>query len=85
MVTLGASLLMAPLMWEHYLALTVLPAAFLAGRGRVWAVGLPFLTWLPHEFLPFVAIAATLLPFIARDMATADDATSIPRTGCDIR
>ena len=67
MVTLGASLLTAPLMWEHYLALIVLPAAFLADRGKVWAVGLPFLTWLPHEFLPFVAIAAMLLPFLARD------------------
>ena len=74
MVTLGASLLMAPLMWEHYLAMIVLPAAFLAGRGRVWAVGLPFLTWLPQELLPFVAIAATLLPFLAQDKASpADD------------
>jgi hypothetical protein len=67
MVTLGASLLAAPLMWEHYLTLVMLTGAFLASRGRPWGLGLLVLTWLPHETLSFVAIAATLLPFLAHD------------------
>jgi hypothetical protein len=72
MVALGASLLLAPLMWEHYLALLALPAAFLASRGRPWALALPILTWLPREMLAFLAIAATLLPLLARDATTPD-------------
>ena len=66
MVTLGATLLLSPLMWEHYLVNLLLPAAFLAQRGRPWALALPLLAWLPREFLPLLAIAATLLPFVAR-------------------
>jgi len=73
MVTLGASLLTAPLMWEHYLTLVMLTGAFLASRGRPWGMGLLVLTWLPRETLSFVAIAATLLPFLARD---AEDVTT---------
>ena len=67
MVTLGASLLLAPLLWDHYLVNLLLPAAFLAQRGRPWALALPLLAWLPAPALPFLALAATLLPFLARD------------------
>ena len=66
MVTLGATLLLSPLLWEHYLVSLLLPAAFLAQRGRPWALALPLLAWLPVAFLPLLAIAATLLPFLAR-------------------
>ena len=66
MVTLGATLLLTPLLWQHYLVSLLLPAAFLAQRGRPWALCLPLLAWLPLEFLPLLAIAATLLPFLAR-------------------
>ncbi len=47
MITLCASLLMVPLLWDHYLATLVVPAAFLAQR--LWAplVLLPLLAWLP--------------------------------------
>jgi hypothetical protein len=79
MVTLGASLLLSPLLWDHYLAMLILPAAFLAQRGRPWALALPLLSWLPAEALPFVVVVATLLPFIARAPAPAGstpDATS---------
>jgi hypothetical protein len=71
MVTLGATLLLSPLLWDHYLVSLLLPAAFLGQRGRPWALGLPLLAWLPTPFLPVLAIAATLLPFLARD-ASAD-------------
>jgi hypothetical protein len=67
MVTLGASLLLSPLLWDHYLAALVLPAAFLAARGRAWGLLLPMLTWLPEAALPFGALAAVLLPFLARE------------------
>lgn len=70
MVTLGATLLLSPLMWEHYLVSLLLPAAFLAQRGRPWALALPLLAWLPREFLPLLAIVATLLPFLARNPST---------------
>ncbi len=66
MVTITASLLLSPLLWDHYLVMLVLPAAFLAGRGRPWALALPLLSWLPGEALPFVVVAATWLPFLAR-------------------
>ncbi len=39
-VTVSASLLLSPLLWDHYLAMLVLPAAFLANRGH-WALVLP--------------------------------------------
>ena len=66
-VTATASLLLSPLLWDHYLAMLVLPAAFLAARGRWWGLGLPLLTWLPSLALPFVVVAAVLLPFAARE------------------
>ena len=46
MVTIGATLLLAPLLWDHYLATLLLPAAFLAQRGRWWGLALPLLAWL---------------------------------------
>jgi hypothetical protein len=67
MVTLSASLLVPPLLWDHYLSALLLPAAFLAQRGRPWALGLPLLSWLPAVLLPLVALLAVILPFWARD------------------
>lgn len=66
MVTVGATLLMAPLLWDHYLSALILPAAFLAHRGRRWGLGLPLLAWLPSGLLPVLAIVATLIPFVVR-------------------
>lgn len=85
MVSLGASLLLSPLLWDHYLAMLILPAAFLVQRGRTWALALPLLSWLPAEALPFIVIAATLLPFVARPAvppATATDADDRTATPC---
>jgi len=66
-VTATASLLLAPLLWDHYLAMLALPAALLASRGRPWGLALPLLSWLPEAALPFVVVAAVLLPFTAHD------------------
>ena len=78
MVTVAASTLLAPAMWGHYLALLILPAAFLAQRGRPWALALPLLAWLPQEFLSLWVIAALLLPFITRDAGPDFSAPSTP-------
>jgi hypothetical protein len=75
-VTVTGTLLLSPLLWDHYLAMLVLPAAFLAQRGRPWALLLPLASWLPAELLPFVVVAAVLLPFTARDVR--DDRASAP-------
>jgi Glycosyltransferase family 87 len=78
-VTVMATLLLAPLLWDHYLTMLLLPAAFLASRGRSWGLLLPLLCWSPQllavwftslrgiaEFtLPLVALAGLLLPFTA--------------------
>ena len=66
LVTIGATLLLAPLLWDHYLSMLLLPAAFLAQRGRWWGLGLPLLAWLPQEALPLLAVAGTLAPFLVR-------------------
>jgi Glycosyltransferase family 87 len=67
MVTLGASLLLTPMLWDHYLVTLLLPAAFLADRVRPVFVLLPLLAWLPGLVVPFVVLGATLLPFIVPD------------------
>ncbi len=72
-VGVSAALLLSPLLWDHYLTQLLLPAALLASRGRVWGLGLPLLGWLPLPLVPFVAVAATLLPFIARPPNQAND------------
>ncbi len=66
-VAATGSLLLSPLMWDHYLTMLVLPAAFLAARGRPWGLALPLLSWLPPVAVPFAVIAGVLLPFAARD------------------
>ncbi len=66
-VALGASLLLSPLLWNHYFTHLIVTAAFLAQRGRRWAIFFPLVTWLPQELLGFTAVAATLLPFAARE------------------
>jgi hypothetical protein len=66
-VTAMATMLLSPLLWNHYLALLIIPAAFLASRGHVWGLALPLLCWLPLPTTPFLALAGVLLPFVAPD------------------
>jgi hypothetical protein len=69
MVTVGGTMLLAPLLWDHYLAILLLPAAFLAQRGRPWGLALPLLAWLPPQLTPLIAIVGTLAPFLAASPA----------------
>ncbi len=78
-VTLVASLLLAPLLWDHYLTHLIIVAAFLVSRGRPWGLLLPLLSWAPTVLvaldpalegradgvLPFVVLVGLLLPFAA--------------------
>ena len=80
-VTLMATLLLSPLLWDHYLTILLVPAAFLASRGRWWGLGLPLLCWAPTLLVALVpttkpfaeallapmALAGLLLPFLAPD------------------
>lgn len=70
-VTLMASLLLSPLLWDHYLTSLIVPAALLAARGRRFAVLLPLMGWLPVLLLPIVAAAAMFLPFVVSDRGEA--------------
>ena len=74
MVTAAATLLLAPLMWDHYLSLLMLPAAFLFERGRRWGILLPLCSWAVAPLMPLVAIAALLLPFSAKGLPASDRA-----------
>jgi hypothetical protein len=80
-VTVMATLLLSPLLWDHYLTNLLIVAAFLASRGRWWGLLLPLLCWSPQllaimipgmrgiaEFvLAYVALAGLLLPFLAHN------------------
>jgi alpha-1,2-mannosyltransferase len=70
-VTLGATVLLSPLLWDHYMTNLLVPAGLLAGRGRPWGLILPLLCWLPQELLVFIALAGMLLPFAAPDRGVA--------------
>jgi hypothetical protein len=70
-VTLMATLLLSPLMWDHYLTNLIVPAALLASRGRRWGLLLPLAGWLPIVALPFAAVVGMLLPFAAPDRGRA--------------
>jgi hypothetical protein len=62
-----ATLLLTPLLWDHYLTNLIVPAALVAARGRRFAVLLPLLGWLPLVALPVVTVAGMLLPFVVKD------------------
>jgi hypothetical protein len=71
-VTLGGTLLLSPLLWDHYLVSLLIPAAFLASRGRTWGLLIPVAAWLPWVgVFPLLALAGVLLPFLAPAPADA--------------
>ena len=64
-VTFTATLIASPLLWDHYMTNLLVPAAFMASRGRWYALALPLLCVLPQQWLPFIAIVGVLVPFLA--------------------
>jgi hypothetical protein len=62
LVAVTASQLVSPILWEHYLVLTLLPMAWLLGRGHWWALAGPVLTsWLLDT--PPIGYLAVLVAF----------------------
>ena len=64
-VTFTATLIASPLLWDHYMTHLLVPAAFMASRGRWYAIVLPLLCILPQQWLPVIAIVGVLMPFLA--------------------
>ncbi len=65
MVVLCASLLVVPLLWDHYLATLIVPAAFLAQRLWLPLILLPLLSWLPIAS-PILVVATMLMALLVR-------------------
>lgn len=66
MVVICGSLLVVPLLWDHYLASLVVPAAFLAHRLWPPLILLPLASWLPF-LSPVLVIVTMLLTFLVRE------------------
>lgn len=63
-VTVVASQLLSPLLWDHYAMLLLLPTALLLQRRHWWAVAIPLAGWLPAPTYPLVFAVALLAPFL---------------------
>ena len=51
-VTVMATLLLAPLLWDHYLTHPDHPGCIRGRRGRTWGLALPLLCWVPAARRP---------------------------------
>jgi hypothetical protein len=81
MVTIGATLLLSPLLWDHYLTTLLLTGAFLAQRGQWWGLGLPLAAWITGPMTPLLSLGATLLPFLVRRPREEASATTGEASG----
>lgn len=60
LVTVIASQLVSPILWDHYAMLLLLPVAYLCAAGRWWALAIPLVTATPFVgFIPPVVYPAT--------------------------
>ena len=64
MITLAASMLMVPLMWEYYLIMLALPLALLADRWRPLVLLVLVLSWTPSFFAPVLLLLTLALLFV---------------------
>ena len=64
MITLAASMLMVPLMWEYYLIMLALPLALLADRWRPLVLLVLVLSWTPSFLAPLLLLLTLLLLFV---------------------
>ena len=85
MVTLGATLLVSPLLQDHFLVGALIPIAFLLQRGRrTWlAVAMAVLLWVPGPGVPLLALVAMLAPFLAPPKGGETYAPASPRDPVD--
>jgi alpha-1,2-mannosyltransferase len=64
-VTVAASQLLSPLLWDHYAMLLLLPVALLLERRQWWAIAIPLAGWLGPVAYPLMFAAGLLGPFLA--------------------
>jgi hypothetical protein len=63
-VTVVASQLLSPLLWDHYAMLLLIPTALLLQRGHWWAAAIPLAGWVPGAAYPITFAVALLAPFL---------------------
>lgn len=82
LMTVVASQLVSPILWDHYAMLLLLPVAYLLSAGRWWAAIIPLATaWplvglTPPAVYPVVVWATLIVTFLVGH-AAKDPATSI--------
>ena len=67
-----------PLLWDHYLATLVLPAALLAHRWHPALILLPLLSWLSFLSAPLVLVTMILALISPGPTPDADAALTSP-------
>lgn len=77
LVTVVASQLLSPLLWDHYAMLLLLPVAFLVERRQWWAAVIPLLGWLPPVFVPLSFLVCLVAP-LAVDRSAGRAAGAVP-------
>lgn len=82
LVTVIASQLVSPILWDHYAMLLLLPVAYLVSAGRWWAIAIllvtawPLVDVTPPFVYPIVFWVTLVTTFLVGHAAT-DDRTSI--------
>ena len=61
LVSVVASQLLSPVIWDHYAMLLLLPVALLLERRHWWAAAIPLLTWAPTPVIYPLVFAVGLL------------------------
>lgn len=64
LVTVVASQLISPLLWDHYAMLLLLPTAFLLERRQWWAALIPLAGWLPPPAVPATFLVCLVAPLV---------------------
>jgi alpha-1,2-mannosyltransferase len=82
-----ATQVLAPLVWDHYAVVLLLPVAWLLERRQWWAVAIPLATsWpligiVPAAIYPAVFAAGLVGPLVVAAVTRDRDATGIPAIG----